>query len=140
MTDNIIKSTDVNTKSTGDKPVVKKVTTVKKVVKYKEDAYDGDGDGMVQDGTIHEREAKSEVKPKVSKKKNERDFDIAVAQPGYKFIYFSSGSGYVTPSGYQFSQEQRIHQIPTEEADHLLTLDNFRLPDQLELEELAEES
>ena len=133
MTDNIIKSTDVNTKSTDDKPVAKKVTTLKKAVEYKDD-------GMVQDGTIYEREVKSTVKPKVSKKKNERDFDIAVAQPGYKFIYFSSGYGYVTPSGYQFSQEQRIHQIPIEEAEHLLTLDNFRLPDQLELEELAGES
>ena len=111
MTDNIIKSTDVNTKSTDDKPVAKKVTTLKKT-----------------------------ATPKVAKEKNERDFDIAVAQPGYKFIYFSSGYGYVTPSGYQFSQEKRIHQIPIEEADHLLTLDNFRLPDQLELEELAGES
>ena len=111
MTDNVIKSTDTNAETTDEKPVAKKAAASKKA-----------------------------AAPKITKEKNDRDFDIAVAQPGYKFIYFSSGYGYATPSGYQFSQEQRIHQIPIEEADHLLTLDNFRLPDQLELEELAKES
>ena len=111
MTDNVIKSTDTNFKSTDKKPVAKKAAASKKA-----------------------------AAPKVIKEKNDRDFDVAVAQPGYKFIYFASGASYVTASGYRFSKEQRIHQLIIEEADHLLKFDNFRLPDQLELEELAKES
>jgi hypothetical protein len=104
MTDNVVKSTDINTKSTEKKSATKKTAT-----------------------------------PKVAKEKGERNADVAVPQSGYKFIYFESGSSYVTAEGYRFSREQRIHQVPVEEADRLLKLDNFRLPDQVELEELAKE-
>lgn len=105
MSDNIVKSTDTNVKSTEKKTVAKKSAT-----------------------------------PKIAKEKNDKDLDVVVEQDGFKFIYFDSGSSYVTSNGYRFSKEQRIHQIPIGEADYLLTLDNFRLPDQLEFEEFAKEN
>lgn len=65
-----------------------------------------------------------------------------VAKPsgGKKFVFFSSGAGYVTKSGFKFSPENRIYELDSEEADHLLSLSNFRLPDQLELEEYYKEN
>jgi hypothetical protein len=65
-----------------------------------------------------------------------------VAQPssGKKFIYFASGSAYSTKGGIRFTRENRIYQVEEQEADHLLTLDNFRLPTQLELEDYYKEN
>lgn len=68
--------------------------------------------------------------------------EVHIAKPlgGKKFVYFSSGSGYVTKMGLCFSTEKRIYEIDEDEANHLLSLDNFRLPDQLELEEFYKEN
>lgn len=48
-------------------PVVKKAPAVKKPVALKKGAVDGDGDGLVQDGTTHERKAGSDKKPAAKK-------------------------------------------------------------------------
>jgi hypothetical protein len=66
--------------------------------------------------------------------------NIAKAGGGRKFVYFASGSAYVTKSGFRFSADKRIYEIDEKEADHLLSLENFRLPDQLELEEYYKEN
>lgn len=68
----------------------------------------------------------------------QREFNVNPA--GKKFVYFSSGSAYVTKSGYRFSADKRIYELDEEEANALLELDNFRLPDQLELEEYYKEN
>lgn len=65
---------------------------------------------------------------------------VAKARSGKKFVYFESGSAYVTKSGFRFTRENRIYELDIEEADHLLSLDNFRLPDQLELEDYYKEN
>ena len=65
---------------------------------------------------------------------------VAKASTGKKFVYFESGSAYVTKSGFRFTKENRIYELDIEEADHLLSLDNFRLPDQLELEDYYKEN
>jgi colicin import membrane protein len=49
-------------------PVAKK-PAVKKPVAFKKGAVDGDGDGLVQDGTAHERPAKKKPDPKDKKTK-----------------------------------------------------------------------
>jgi hypothetical protein len=41
-----------------------------KKVALKEGAVDGDGDGLIQDGTIHERKAPAKKKPTPRKKKS----------------------------------------------------------------------
>jgi hypothetical protein len=83
-------------------------------------------------------DSKEEVEKKP--KKSSSNKKVAQASPGKKFVYFSSGSGYVTRSGFRFSAEKRIYELDIEEADHLLSLDNFRLPDQLELEDYYKEN
>ena len=78
-----------------------------------------------------------EEKPKKSaipKKK------VAAASEGKKFVFFDSGTAYVTKSGFRFTNENRIYEIENEEADHLLSLVNFRLPTQLELEDYHKEN
>lgn len=45
----------------------KKAPAKKKVVEFKADAKDGDGDGLVQDGTVHERKAASAPAPAPAK-------------------------------------------------------------------------
>jgi hypothetical protein len=83
----------------------------------------------------------SAPKRKESAAKIKQDVLKPVATPteGKKFVFYSSGSGYVTRSGFKFSPTRRIYEIPESEADHLLKLENFRLPDQLELEEYYKE-
>jgi hypothetical protein len=76
----------------------------------------------------------------VAKKSPVPEKNVAKATSGKKFVYFASGSAYVTKSGFRFSSEKRVYEVPSEEADHLLSLDNFRLPDQLELEAYYKEN
>lgn len=82
---------------------------------------------------------KKKADPKPKKELNERDRPIATPPSGYKFVYFSSGSAYVTTDGRRFDKNQRINLVTDDEAERLLQLPNFRLPDQLELEEYAKE-
>lgn len=42
-------------------------------------------------------------------------------------IYYESGAGYVTPSGYKFTRSNPIAEVAKEEANVLLRLSNFRL-------------
>lgn len=83
--------------------------------------------------------AAKKAAPKATKVSSERNANevLAKAPDGYKFILFDSGTSYITASGYKFSTEERIHLLPEDEADWLLRLENFRIPDQLELEEYA---
>lgn len=64
---------------------------------------------------------------------------VAHAAANKKFVYYSSGAGYTTKSGHRFTPDQRIYEIDIEEAEYLLKLDNFRLPDQIELEDYYKE-
>jgi hypothetical protein len=53
---------------------------------------------------------------------------------GKVVVIFESGSSY-SSNGLRFTREDNIQEVTQEEADFLLTLDNFRTPDALELEE-----
>jgi hypothetical protein len=65
---------------------------------------------------------------------------VATASTGKKFVYFDSGAAYSTKSGVRFTRDRRIYELDAAEADHLLTLDNFRIPTQLELEDYYKEN
>lgn len=41
-------------------------------------------------------------------------------------IYFESGMGYVTSSGYKFTRDNPMAEVSAEEGNLLLRLDNFR--------------
>lgn len=49
-------------------------------------------------------------------------------------IIFESGASYST-GDYRFTQDTRVQEVPTDVAERLLALDNFRLPSPFELEE-----
>jgi len=138
MNDNVVKSDDVAPKKAPAKKATAKKSPAKKATpsaaEFNQDAT-GDDD-LVQDRTEHERPVE-EVKVKKSPVKKA---NIAKASSGKKFIYFDSGAAYVTKDGTRFTRENRIYEIDEQEADFLLTLDNFRLPDQLELEEYYKEN
>jgi hypothetical protein len=77
-------------------------------------------------------------KPKkaVAKKttvKEEITEDI-ISKEGNVLIVFESGSGYTTGSGFRFSQRNKMGLLPSEEANLLLALENFRLPSDEEKE------
>jgi hypothetical protein len=57
-----------------------------------------------------------------------------ISEEGKVLIVFESGSGYSTASGFRFSQRNKMGLLPVEEANLLLTLDNFRLPSDEEKE------
>ena len=101
-------------KAVAKKAVAKKVT---EPVEFKEDAIDGDGDNIVQEGTEHERFV--------------QEF---TSDNGSLLILFESGAGYSTSSGFRFSQQRKMAEIPLEEAKHLLSFENFRLPSDEEKE------
>ena len=90
---------------------------VKKPVEFKEDAIDGDGDNVVQEGTEHERPVQE-----------------ITTNDETVLILFESGAGYATGSGFHFSQQNKMAEVPVEEAKHLLSFDNFRLPSDEEKE------
>ena len=102
------------------KKAVAKKAAVKKVAKpvaFKEDAIDGDGDNVVQEGTEHERPVQE-----------------TTINNETVLIVFESGAGYSTASGFRFSQRNKMGLLPAEEANLLLALDNFRLPSDEEKE------
>lgn len=82
---------------------------------------------------------KKKASPKPEKELNYRDKEVAKAPEGYKFVFFESGVAYVTSDGQKFTKEKRILLLPEQEADHLLSFSNFRLPNQLELEDYSKE-
>ena len=115
MSDNVIKSEDLP-KAT-KKPAAKKAAAKKVEVE----------ESLDQESSVEEH-----VEPKKSPlpKKN-----IPSPGEGKAFIYFDSGSAYSTKSGLRFSRDRRIYEISIEDAEHLLSFDNFRIPSQTELEE-----
>lgn len=70
---------------------------------------------------------KAAAKPKAEKK------DTPTAA-GLKVIIFESGASYVSGDIF-FTREDNIKEVSEDQADFLLTLDNFRAPNQLELED-----
>jgi hypothetical protein len=94
MSDNVIRSTDVN--KPAEKPAKK--AAVKKTVATKADAAPS---GVNKD---------------------------------LKIVIFESGASY-TANGVRFTQANRIQEVSQEVAEQLLELDNFRLPNQFEIED-----
>ena len=99
MSDNVIKSTDIN--KAVDKPAKK--------------------------APAKKAPAKKAAIEKV-------DASPVVTDPDLKIVIFESGSSY-TSDGIRFTQSNRIQEVTQEVAERLLELDNFRLPNQFEIED-----
>lgn len=70
--------------------------------------------------------SKKNEKPKVIKKSV--DLSDNKSNNGKMIIVFESGAGYLTKSGFKFTQQNKIAELDYKEAVLLLQLDNFRLP------------
>jgi hypothetical protein len=89
--------------------------------------------------TAKKAAAKVESTPKAEKSPVPEKI-VAEPSAGKKFVYFDSGAAYSTKSGVRFTRERKIYELDAAEADHLLSLDNFRLPTQIELEDYYKEN
>jgi len=77
-------------------------------------------------------EPKKAVAKKAAPKKVITEETITVDET--VLVVFESGAGYATGSGFHFSQQNKMAEVPVDEAKHLLSLDNFRLPNDEEKE------
>lgn len=96
MTDNIIKSTDVNSEKPVKKPAAKKAAPKKAPA------------------------STSASQPET--------------KDGFRVVVFESGASY-SSGDYRFTQDNKIQEVPSDIADLLLSIDNFRLPTQEEVDE-----
>lgn len=97
-------------------------------------------ENIITSDAVDPKPAKKTTAKTTPKPKKDVESSIVESNEGFKYIYFSCGAAYITANGYIFSREDPIHLIPNEEADRLLKLDNFRLLDQIELEEYLKKS
>lgn len=128
MSENVIKSTDL---PEATKPAPAKKAAGSKKTAAKKQAAPDTVDTEVE--AVEETVVKAEKSPVPEKK-------VATAASGKKFVFFSTGAGYSTKSGVRFTPDRRIYELDAEEADYLLSLENFRLPTQLELEDYYKEN
>jgi hypothetical protein len=77
-------------------------------------------------------EPKKAVAKKATPKKNLTEETITDNET--VLVLFESGAGYSTSSGFRFSQRRKMAEVPLEEAKQLLSLENFRLPNDEEKE------
>jgi len=77
-------------------------------------------------------EPKKAVAKKAAPKKNITEDTITSNET--VLVVFESGAGYSTGSGIRFSQQRKMAEVSLEEAKQLLSLENFRLPNDEEKE------
>jgi hypothetical protein len=84
--------------------------------------------------------AKKQAAPKKKIVDEVIDEDSVVESVNFKnneqraLLYFESGAGYVTSSGFKFTRAQPMGEVSSDEANSLLRLPNFRLPNDEEKE------
>ena len=75
------------------------------------------------------------VAPKKTPKAKPKKVEPAVVPSGENIVvYFESGAAYSLSNGFTFTRENRMLELPVNEAKRLLALDNFRLPNDEEKE------
>jgi hypothetical protein len=94
---------------------------------------------IVKSADVNKVNQTKKIEPKIEKVHDERNPNEFVAQApaGFKFILFESGASYTSRDGFKFTKSQKIHLFKNDEADQLLKFTNFRIPDQIELQEYA---
>lgn len=92
-------------------------------------------DNVIKSTDIN-KESEKPVKKAAPKKATAKKVEPTAngAKNGFKIVVFESGQSYVSNS-VRFTRENHIQEVPEAEAEILLAIENFRLPDQLEIEE-----
>lgn len=69
------------------------------------------------------------VAPKKAKQSKTKKVEQKILPDVEKIVvYFESGYAYSLPNGFTFTQDNKMLELPADEAKRLLTLNNFRLP------------
>lgn len=74
------------------------------------------------------------AKKSPAKKAAAKKIEKIAQDSGLVVVYFESGASY-NSNGYRFTRQDPFQEVSAEYAEFLFTLDNFRRPDVLELEE-----
>lgn len=90
--------------------------------------------GKAEKNPVKKAPAKKAAAPKAKVEKKSEEVKAEVASSGKIVIIFDSGFSYIS-GDIQFTREDCIQEIPENIANFLLTLDNFRLPNTVELED-----
>jgi hypothetical protein len=69
-----------------------------------------------------------------------KEAPVAKASSGKKFVYFDSGAAYVTKSGIRLQEIEESMRLMRLKQIFLLTLDNFRIPDSIGVEDYYKEN
>ena len=80
------------------------------------------------------KKAKAPAKKAPAKKVAAPKAEAVVIPENFVVVKFESGASY-NSNGYRFTRDNPIQEVPSEFAEFLLTLDNFRRLDALEIEE-----
>lgn len=92
-------------------------------------------DNVVTSDSVNPKQTKKAAPKKAAAKKTAAPKVAApTADSGKVVIVFESGASY-SSGGVRFTRENNIQEVEPALAEFLLTLDNFRLPNQIELEE-----
>jgi len=78
--------------------------------------------------------AKKAVPKKAAVKKVEAEKETSTVSEDKVYVFFESGVAY-NSGNLRFTRDNPLQAVTPEQAELLLSLDNFRRPDQLELEE-----
>ena len=81
-----------------------------------------------------EKPAKKAAPKKAAAKPKKADAAPSGVKEGFKIVVFESCSSYVSNT-VRFTRQDHIQEVPEAEAEILLGIENFRLPDQFEIEE-----
>jgi hypothetical protein len=90
--------------------------------------------GKAEKNAVKKAPAKKAAAPKAKAEKKQDEVKAEVTPSGKIVVVFESGASYVS-NDTRFTREDNIKEVSESEAAFLLTLENFRLPDQLELED-----
>ena len=92
-------------------------------------------DNVVTSDSVNPKEPKKAAPKKAATKKAAATkVSTPAVDNGKVVIVFESGASY-SSGGVRFTRENNIQEVEPAIAEFLLTLDNFRLPNQIELEE-----
>ena len=90
--------------------------------------------GKAEKNAVKKAPAKKAAAPKAKAEKKQDEVKVQSTPAGKVVVVFESGASYVS-NDINFTREDNIKEVSESEAAFLLTLENFRLPDQLELED-----
>lgn len=92
-------------------------------------------DNIVKSSDVNKTpEKKTTKKTTATKKEAVKKEDKPQSSDGKVLILFESGASY-SSGDVRFTRENPIQEVTNDQAEFLLTLDNFRMPDPLEVED-----